>query len=144
MITVKDLMSDELYTLKPTNTIHHARELMLEKRIRHIPIVDDNNKFVGLLTKQVILAVSVSALAGIDVQERNELESYVQISEVMLTDVVVAEENTNLSKAAKFLLEQKHGCLPIFKDGTIIGILTESDFVRLAFYLMEKMDEYQD
>ncbi len=143
MITVKDLMSDELYTLKSTNTIHQAKELMLKNRIRHIPIIDDDGKFMGLLTKQVILAVSVSALADIDTQERDELESHVPISEVMITDVVVAEENTNLSKAAKFLLEQKHGCLPIFKDGKIIGILTESDFVRLAFYLMQKMDEYQ-
>ncbi|HHB92829.1 MAG TPA: CBS domain-containing protein [Thioploca sp.] len=143
MITVKDLMSSELYTLKPTNTIHQARELMLKNRIRHIPIIDDDGKFLGLLTKQVILAVSVSALADIDTQERDELESHVPISEVMITDVVVAEENTNLSKAAKFLLEQQHGCLPIFKNGKIIGILTESDFVRLAFYLMQKMDEYQ-
>ncbi len=142
MITVKDLMSSELYTLKPTDTIQQARKLMLEKHIRHIPIVEEG-KFVGLLTKQDVLAVSVSALADIDITERNELESHVPISEVMISEVVIAEENTNLGKAAQFLLQQKHGCLPIFRDGKIIGILTESDFVRLALYLMKKMDEYK-
>ncbi len=144
MVTVKDLMNSELYTLKPTDTIHEARELMVEKRIRNIPIVTDDGKFVGLLTKQVVLAVSVSALADIDAQERDELESHVPISEVMITEVAIAEENTNLNKAAQFLLQQQHGCLPIFKDGKIIGILTESDFVKLALYLMKNMDEYQE
>jgi len=143
MITVKDLMSSELHTLKPTDTIQQARKLMLEKSIRHIPIVEDGGKFVGLLTKQDVLAVSVSALADIDIKERNELESHVPISEVMTSEVVIAEENTNLGKAAQFMLQQKHGCLPIFRNGKIIGILTESDFVRLALYLMKKMDEYK-
>ncbi|MCK5876402.1 MAG: CBS domain-containing protein [Candidatus Marithrix sp.] len=144
MITVKDLMSSELYTLKPTDTIQHARELMLEKRIRHIPIVEEDGKFVGLLTKQDILAISVSALADIDVNERDELESNVPISEVMISEVVIAEENTNLIKAANFMLQQKHGCLPVFKDEKLIGILTESDFVKLSLYLMKKLDVYSN
>ncbi len=62
MITIKELMSNELYTLKSTNTVHQARQLMLSKQIRHVPIVDDEGKFVGLLTKRDVLAVSVSAL----------------------------------------------------------------------------------
>ncbi|MBE9562251.1 MAG: CBS domain-containing protein, partial [Proteobacteria bacterium] len=88
MITVKDLMSRELHTLKPTDTIQQARELMLDKRIRHIPIIEKDGKFVGLLTKQDVLAVSVSALADIDIKERNELESHVPINEVMISEVV--------------------------------------------------------
>ncbi|MDM8569594.1 CBS domain-containing protein [Thiotrichales bacterium HSG1] len=142
MITVKDLMSHELYTLKPTDTIQQARELMLKKRIRHIPIIEENGKFAGLLTKQDVLEVSVSALADIGLKERNELESHVPISEVMISEVVIAEENTNLIKAANFMLQQKHGCLPVFKDSKIIGILTESDFVKLSLYLMKKIDDY--
>ncbi|MDM8567829.1 CBS domain-containing protein [Candidatus Halobeggiatoa sp. HSG11] len=143
MLTVKDLMSRELHTLKPTDTIQQARELMLEKRIRHVPIIDEDSKFVGLLTKRDVLAISVSALADIDIKERNELESHVPISEVMISEVVIAQENTALIKAANFMLQQKHGCLPVFKDEKLIGILTESDFVRLSLYLMKKTSEYQ-
>lgn len=141
MVTIKDLMSDELYTLKYTETLQKASELMVNKQIRHIPIVNEHEEFVGLLTKRDVLAVSVSALADIDVAERLELESTIPISEVMITEVVVAQEDTNLMEAAQFMLMQKHGCLPIFRGNKLIGILTEADFVKLALHLLEKMAE---
>lgn len=139
MITVKELMCERVYTLRPTDTVHDARSLMIDKRVRHVPIVDVSGKFVGLITKHDILALSVSDLADIDSSERAEIESSIPLAEVMITDVVVAEEDTNLLEAARFLLEQKHGCLPIFHQGELTGMLTDTDFVRLAVYLMEKM-----
>jgi len=49
MITVKELMMEQLYTLKPTNTVHEARDLMLDKQVRHIPIVDFDGKFIEII-----------------------------------------------------------------------------------------------
>ncbi len=138
MIIIKELMSRKLYTLKPTNTVHQARELMLDKHIRHLPIVDESGKFVGLLTRRDVLAASISALADIDNKERTELEDSIPIGKIMVTDVVVAYENTSLLEAAKFLLQRDYGCLPIFKDEQLTGILTETDFVRLTIQLMKK------
>ncbi|MEN8217586.1 MAG: CBS domain-containing protein [Pseudomonadota bacterium] len=137
MTIVKELMSRKLYTLKPTDTIHQARQLMLSKQIRHIPVVNEQGKFVGLLTKRDLLAISVSALAEIDTVERDELETGIPISGVMVTDVVVAQEEATLLEAAQFMLKQKHGCLPIFSGEQLVGILTEGDFVKLAIHLME-------
>jgi len=139
MMKAKDLMNREVYSLKPTDTVYQARELMLEKRIRHIPIVNDQGEFVGLLTKRDVLAVSVSALADINASERNELESAIPIGEVMTTDLMVAEEETDLREAAQFMLDEKHGCLPVLRNRRLVGIITEADFVRLAIYLMEKL-----
>ncbi|MDM8558960.1 CBS domain-containing protein [Candidatus Parabeggiatoa sp. HSG14] len=144
MITVKELMSNELYTLKSTNTIHQARELMLKKRVRHVPIVDKKGEFVGLLTKHDVLGASVSALADINDQERNELESNIPISGIMMTKVVFAEEDTSLLEAARFMLKQKQGCLPIFRGSKLVGILTEADFVKLALQLMEESTKYEE
>jgi len=143
MIKVKELMTSQLYTLKPTDSVHKARELMLNKHIRHIPIIDDEKKLVGLLTKHDVLEVSVSVLAEIDKEMRDELESGIPIVEVMNTEIVVADEETNLLDAAKYMLEQKHGCLPVFRGEELIGILTEADFVKLALHLMNRMDEYE-
>lgn len=143
MITVKDLMSRHLYTLEPTDTVHHARELMINQRIHHIPIVDVQQQFVGLVTKHDILEISISALAEIDVKTRHELESSIPLIEIMTIDIIVAEEETSLLEAAKFMLEQRHGCLPILKEGRLTGILTESDFVKLALHLLGKMEELE-
>jgi CBS domain-containing protein len=141
MVTVKELMSCELYTLKPTDTLHQARDLMLKKAIRHIPIVDKQGQFVGLLTKHDVLAAGVSALAEINIQERDELESSIPISEIMITDVLVAQEDTPLLEAARSMLKQKQGCLPVFRGHQLLGILTEADFVKLALHLMENMPQ---
>lgn len=143
MITVQDLMSEQLFTLSPTDTVHEARETMLKNRIRHIPIVDDEGEFVGLVTKHDILDVSVSALAEIDNDTRDELESAIPLGEIMLTDITIAYAESSLLEAAKFMLEQKHGCLPVLQDGQLIGILTEADFVKLALHLMQRLDEIE-
>ncbi|MEK7991418.1 MAG: CBS domain-containing protein [Thiotrichaceae bacterium] len=143
MITVQDLMSEQLYTLTLTDTVHEAREAMLNNRIRHIPIVDNNGEFVGLVTKHDILEVSVSALADIDDNTRDELESAIPLGEIMITDITIAYADSSLLEAAKFMLEQKHGCLPVLKDNTLIGILTEADFVKLALHLMQRLDELE-
>ncbi|MEZ5672557.1 MAG: CBS domain-containing protein [Thiotrichaceae bacterium] len=142
MITVQELMSDTLYTLSAHDTIHTARELMLQKRIRHVPIVDEVGNLVGLLTKHDVLSVSISTLAEVENEVRDELEEGIPISEVMITDLMVGYLTTHLREAARFMLEQKHGCLPILSsDQKLAGILTEADFVRLTLYLMEKLGE---
>lgn len=142
MITVQELMSDSLYTLSAQDTVHTARALMLEQRIRHVPIVDDVGNLVGLLTKHDVLAVSISTLAEVENAVRDELEEGIPISEVMITDLMVGYLTTSLREAARFMLEQKHGCLPILSaDQKLAGILTEADFVKLALHLMEKFDE---
>ena len=141
MKTVQELMSNTLYTLKAHDTVHTARELMLEKRIRHVPIVDDADNLVGLLTKHDVLEVSISTLAEVENDVRDELEEGIPISEVMMTDLMVGYLDTSLREAAQFMLEQKHGCLPILSaDQKLAGILTEADFVRLALFYIEQFD----
>ena len=144
MLIVKDLMCHELYTLKTTDTVQQARELMLKQHIRHIPIVSEDNELLGLVSKRDVLAVSVSTLADLQESERNEIESYIPISKIMLNEIVIAEENTYLLEAARFMLENKQGCLPVINESKLVGILTEADFVRLSLFLLKKMAEYEN
>jgi len=143
MIKVKDLMSHQLYTLNPTHTLRHAQELMVTKHIRHVPILNEQGEFMGIVTKHDVLRYAMSALADIDERERREIESSIPLIEVMVTQVTVAQEETNLLEAAQYMLAQKHGCLPVFKEDRLIGILTEADFVKLAIHLMEQLDDYE-
>ncbi len=138
MITVEELMSSTLYTLPDTASLYSAHQLMKTEKIRHIPIVDENNMFVGLLTQRDLLSAAVSVFADISDAEREELESGIPVKEIMSTDIIVAEEDASLNQAAQFLLETKHGCLPIVAKGYLKGILTEADFVKLALKLLKK------
>ena len=142
MLTIQELMSTEVFTLKAEQTVHDAHDLMRDHHIRHIPVVDDEKKFIGLLTQRDLLAISVSTFADVSNEEREELETGIPLGEVMTRGVIVAQEDTDLMDAAKFLLDTKHGCLPVIAgSGELLGILTEADFVKLAIKLMDKLAE---
>jgi len=69
----KDLMTKDLYTLEADHSLNLARFLMQARHIRHIPIVDQEFRFQGLLTHRDLLEMSVSVLAELDNSEQAEL-----------------------------------------------------------------------
>jgi CBS domain-containing membrane protein len=135
---VKELMTSSLHTVNEHDTLVHARELMLAHRIRHLPVVDGENRFIGLLTQRDLLAATVSPIEGIDRDMLDTLESARTVGEVMNREVVAVDEETALTMAAELLLDHKFGCLPVLREGYLTGIVTEADFVRLAIDLVAR------
>lgn len=140
MFQVKDIMTRDVFTLNELDSLSAAKDLMSLARIRHIPIVDDGGHFVGLLTHRDILAATISELAGIDRTTQEEIEAGIPIHEIMQTDVVTVGMEISLKDAARMLLEEKYGCLPVICDGTLCGIITEADFLRLTIDLMDAVE----
>lgn len=139
MFQVKDIMTRDVFTLRLEDSLSAAKDLMGLARIRHIPIVDSKGNFVGLLTHRDILAATVSELAEMDTQTMNEIEAGIPIREIMQLDVVTVSAEMALNKAARLLLEEKFGCLPVVCDGKLCGIITEADFLRLTIELLESV-----
>ena len=140
MFQVKNIMTKDVFTLNQLESLSAAKDLMDLARIRHIPIVDDQGKFVGLLTHRDILAATISELAGIDRETQDEIESGIPIREIMQTDVVTVSAELSLKEAARLLLEEKYGCLPVVCEEKLCGIITEADFLRLTIDLMEAVE----
>ena len=140
MITVHDMMTAELYTLKETDSISAARILMTEKHIRHIPIVNDDGELVGLVTQRDLLAAGISKLADVKDGQRTEFEASVPLKKIMTTELSVVHEHMNLRQAALRLQAYKYGCLPVVSDGELKGIITDSDFVAVAINLLEQIE----
>jgi CBS domain-containing membrane protein len=141
MLTVSDLMTRETFTLRESDSLKTARSMMSLARIRHIPIVDEELGFIGLVTHRDILSATISKFAEVDKRTRDEIDEGIPVSEIMRTDVTVIPPDTNLRDAAEVLLNHKYGCLPVVEDGLLVGILTEADFLKLAIRLMEAMDD---
>jgi CBS domain-containing membrane protein len=144
MFQVKDIMTKDVFTLNKRDSLSAAKDLMDLARIRHIPIVDNIGNFVGLLTHRDILAATISELAGIDRETQNEIEAGIPIREIMQTDVVTVGAELSLKVAARMLLEEKYGCLPVVCDGRLCGIITEADFLRLTMDLMDAVEPEED
>ncbi|PIE69023.1 MAG: hypothetical protein CSA21_04370 [Deltaproteobacteria bacterium] len=141
MLKVKDIMSIEVITLTPEDTLKTARKIMRLAHIRHLPIVDPCSRFCGLITHRDILSATVSQLAGIDNATQEEIDAGIPIREVMRQDTQVVTGEEPLTKVAETLLTNKYGCLPVVEHDKLIGIVTEADFIKLAIRLMENQEQ---
>jgi len=138
MFTLEAIMATELITLLPTANLAEARELMHRNKIHHLPVVDDNNTLIGLVTLTNVLAATDSILRDPD----NSIHpAHVIVKDIMVTDVATVDEHASLRQAALFLEKHRIGCLPVVTDGMLKGIITETDFVAVAINLLEQLEE---
>ena len=138
MFTLEAIMATELITLLPTANLAEARELMHKHKIHHLPVVDDNNTLIGLVTLTNLLAATDSVLRDPDNSIHPE---DVIVKDIMVTDVATVDEHASLRQAALFLEKHRIGCLPIVTDGMLKGIITDTDFVAVAINLLEQLED---
>lgn len=134
MITIDEFMTSEPFTLRETDTVGDARKIMTEKHIRHIPVTDNDNHLLGLVTQRDILAATGTANAS------HENNSGLQLSEIMIRDVSSIHKSGSLRRAAMYLQSHKYGCLPVVSDDRLVGIITDSDFIAIAINLLEQAE----
>ena len=135
-MSVADLMTTDVVTLTEDETLAHAQRCMARGRIRHLPVVREG-QLTGLITHRDLLAASFSIFAEVDASEQRRVFDTVRVVEAMHRDVVTVSPGLPVSKAARILLENKYGCLPVVDDEQKLqGIVTEADFLRLTVQLL--------
>ncbi|MFQ5757677.1 MAG: CBS domain-containing protein [Acidiferrobacterales bacterium] len=140
VITVDEIMTTDLATLPENATLQDAIQLMAEKHIRHIPIVNNARELIGLITHRDVLASTDSTLRPQD--ERQSPDS-VLVKKIMTRKVATVAEGTSLRSAAIQIERHKYGCLPVVTDGKLRGIITDSDFVAVAINLLQQLDDLE-
>jgi len=138
MLKVKDIMTTEVFVLNSSHTLELVRSLMRIKHVRHVPIVDQDNTFVGLITHRDLLAQTISHLADVDEDEQEYLDRHIHIMNIMKTDILAVDQEMDVCTAITQLLENKYGCLPVVENGKLVGIVTEADFLELTLSLLQK------
>lgn len=139
MLHVGELMTLEPVTIEETDTLAAARGTMERLRIRHLPVVDESGRFVGLITHRDILAFTISRLADIDDATQSEIDAGIKAGEVMRRGVKTAKPAMTVREAAQIMLDNKFGCLPVVDDAYVVGILTEADFIKLTIGLIDEL-----
>lgn len=135
MLSVAEIMTREPYTLGPDATLADARELMNQHHVRHIPVVSGDRTIVGLVSHRDVLAASDSTLAA-----QSGERAAVHLAAVMTTPVKTVDEHASLRGAAMHMHKHRMGCLPVTRDGALVGIITDADFVAIAIHLMEQLE----
>jgi len=125
---VSQWMTKSVMTIKPKDTLRHARERLAKYRINQIPVVV-NDKLVGIVTDRDVRDAYPSSLRlfyGKDIDEFGDSHT---VEEVMTYNVVVISPQTSLREAAQRLRRQRFGALPVVENGKLVGIITRSDLL---------------
>ena len=133
MSKIQEIMTRDPICLSTHANVHRARMLMAEKSIRHLPIKDpDSGKMVGMLSQKALLANAIMIInkRGIDALEHEERST--EIGTVMDDNPPKFDISANLLDVANSLLEKRNGCVAIEDNGTLVGVITSNDFVKLA------------
>src|SRR5438067_12706840 len=128
---VGDIMTAKPITVEPQTPMLEARQRMGEERIRHLVVVQDG-LVVGIVTDRDIRLNMPSPATSLSVWEINYLLGRLTVADVMSRSVIVVDSNRPVAEAARIMIDQKIGALPVMDDGGLTGIITESDFVRRA------------
>lgn len=131
-LLVRDVMTRDVLTLGRNDTLRTADDVMRLGRIRHLPIVEDDGSLAGIVSQRDLFHGGLIKALGYGTHARGRALESLVVKEAMRTEVVTASPDTELRQAARLMLEKKIGCLIVVEGEKIAGILTESDFVRLA------------
>lgn len=126
---VRNLMTLTCVTVPPTMPVLEARHLMLEKKIRHLPVTD-GPKLIGIITDRDIRLNLPSAATSLSVWEINYLLAKLTVGAVMSRNVIAIESDRELREAAQLMLDHGFGALPVVDGGLLVGIITETDLLR--------------
>lgn len=139
MKLVSDLMIRDVLTHKADDTLQAAENTMASHHIRHIPVVDNDGRVVGLLSQKEFLA---EAFRITDKFGAHNLRSYLAktpIAQCMKTDAPTVRPDMPLTEAGRELRTKRHGCLLVTDEQQqLLGIISSQDFLRLAIELLEQ------
>ncbi len=127
---VETAMTGRVYSVEPEDDLALVWELMSDRGVRHVPVVDAEGDLVGLVTHRDLLRASLVEQSDLPPQLERDLLERTRVLDVMVRNVETVEPTTGLAEAARLMLEHKFGCLPVLEGRRLVGILTESDFVR--------------
>lgn len=128
---VRDLMTPGVFAVGVEDDLETVTNLMDDRSIRHAPVVDSAGNLVGLVTQRDLLRTGLGGQGQLPPETERQARLHVIVGEIMIPDVVTARPDQDIREAARIMLENKFGCLPVVENQRLVGIVTESDFVRL-------------
>ncbi len=127
---VRDVMQSKVVTITPETTLPDAIRLARERNIRHLPVLDDG-KLVGIVSDRDLKQAMASSATSLDVHELQYLLARLPVAEIMTRGVITIGPMFPVEEAARLMVSEKISALPVTEGGQLVGIVTETDVLRL-------------
>jgi acetoin utilization protein AcuB len=138
---VYERMSRHPLTVKPDTKVDAALKRMREEKIRRFPVVDDGGNLVGIVSDQDLLYAAPSPATSLSIHEMHYLYSRITVKQVMTRDVITVDESDPIEEAARIMVDNKVGGLPVMREGELVGLITETDVFRTFMEMMGARDQ---
>jgi len=132
---VRDYMTPEPKTLEITHTLLDAVLMLRRGNLRHIPVLE-GGRLVGVLTDRDVARFAPSLLLPLEPQEYNRVFENTTLDKVMTRNPVSTIPDAPLADAIDLLYRNRLGCLPVLKNGQLVGIITTADMLRALYDLV--------
>jgi acetoin utilization protein AcuB len=129
-------MTHNAITIKDDTSLDDALRIMRENKVRRLPILDRSGKLVGIVSEKDLLYASPSPATTLSVWEIHGLLSRIKVSELMTKNVITVCEDCPIEEAARIMVDNKIGGLPVMRGKTMVGIITETDLFKAFLELM--------
>ena len=130
---VHEIMQKKLHTVSPDDRVIHARRIMIDENIARLPVVD-KGYLEGMLSDTEIAFALASVKRSFSLGRQKRKLDELLVGEVMKKPVVWTEPHIIASDAAKIMMRENIGALPLIKNDTIMGIVTRTDLIKTIQY----------
>jgi acetoin utilization protein AcuB len=133
-IPVSRIMRTEFASLRETDRLDLADQIMKLGRVRHLPVLDTDGRIVGIVSNRDLLEASLTNVLDFEREQRKGFLRSVDVAEVMTREVETIAPDAPLAAAASRLVGHRIGCLPVVReDRVMVGLVTETDLLAAAF-----------
>ncbi len=136
-LLVRDLMTADPFTVDPGSDLASLHELMDSKKVRHAPVVDGDGRLRGLVSHRDLVRGAFHRDEEVPLSTMRQMLQTFKVEEVMTPDPETVGSEEEIATAGALMIENKFGCLPVEDGDRLVGILTETDFVR---YVVDNAD----
>jgi len=128
-------MSRNPITTKPDASVPDALKVMQGSKVRQLPVLNDKNELVGIVSLVDLFRVSPSPATSLSVWEVDYLLEKITVEKVMTRDVITVDEDAPVEQAGRIMSDNKVSGLPVVRDGELVGIITESHLFQVLLEL---------
>jgi CBS domain-containing protein len=121
--TVASIMVREVVTVSPNDSLQKVKELLINNRIHHVPVVQDDGKLVGIVTTYDLFKLNV---------DHRDYPT-TKVANVMTKILAVLEPTDKVGTAAEVFMEHLFHALPVVENGKLTGIVTSFDILRYEY-----------
>ncbi|WP_296882283.1 CBS domain-containing protein [uncultured Methanobrevibacter sp.] len=129
-ITVKEIMSKELVTVSSTERIVHARRQMIESNVGRLPVVDDE-ELVGMITSKDLMRAFIDFRKKVPEKYQKSQIKELLVEDIMSTNPTSVTKDMSITEISQIIMETGFNGLPVVEDGKVVGIITQTDILKL-------------